>query len=608
MKLAASLALLAIALAAPAAALVKYDEGGLFIDGVQLLQDANDPFSYYYLPQFPRLATKEDGETLEFMCLKYVGQAGKASGGLFHALVEFTLPPAQVVEIQKKLEKEQAGAKLRGPVPLQQATEDGRDGLGSFRVVSATLSDSGEGGFARKLITSGRAPLTPGSKAVVAAMLNQEGATLLWDTLNSPTSDVSVAITGYYEAAVKAYNAKVEAKMDVIYEHYSRVANMQRGFTKREMRKINDELTRSGDIKIEVVDRSKSLGIDAGAMQGIVDIITTKLTELMFDADAGWAKAPEKETAVADGQIPGRQERGGFTKWFAGTGDQEYTTDNQYVLKKRKDITRNSFTLNLSLSSTIRVPVDSSGNLGGIYAEFKNDPRYFRVVNLADTAFEKRQVHFQVDGNYLDSFQDTINFVSVNFRKTYPDQPAFTTSVVFTHDDIKGGRTMKQVEYPRLGAVEKDWRGYEYQVRWSVRDRPTVGVPAKDDQWISTEDPAVSLVPPFERRIVEIDADPALLKEAGILTAVVEFATPLVGKPQLQRKATLRATESDLRKTVSVYHDREKPIGWRVTWYSRKGQQRGTPAGLEGDYLLVLPPEPIGDGAPKTESAAPAAP
>ncbi len=594
-------ALLAAALAAPAAALVKYDEGGLIIDGVQLLQDANDDSSYYYLPQFPRLATKEDGETLEFLCLKYVGQAGKASGGLFHALVEFTLPPKQVAALQAKLDKEHGGAKLRGPVPLQQATEDGNQGLGSFRVVSATLADSGEGGFTRKLVTSGRAPLTPGSKAVVAAMLNQEGATLLWDTLNSPTSDVSVAITGYYEAAVKAYNAKVTANMDVVYEHFSRFQNKQRGYKKRELRQITDELTRSGGITIEVVDRSKGLGIDAGAMQGIVDIVTTKLTDLMFDAEAGWAVAPEKEVAVEGEQIARRQERGGFAKFFAGTGNQEYVTDDQYVLKKRKDITRNSFSLNLSLSSTIRVPVDSSGNLGGIYADFKNDQRYFRVVNLADTAFEKRQVHFQVDGNYLDSFQDTINFVSVNFRKTYADQPAFTESVVFTHDDVKNGRTVKQIEYPRLGASEKDWRGYEYQVRWSVRDRPTVGVPAEEDKWIPTEDPAVSLVPPFERRIVDIDSDPALLREAGIMTAVVEFATPLVGKPQLQRKALLRASDSDLRKTVSVYHDRERPIGWRVTWYSRKGQQRGMPAGLEGDYLLVLPPEPKPDGDAPTQ-------
>jgi hypothetical protein len=94
MKLAAALtALLGLALAMPGAALVKYDEGGLIIDGVQLLQDANDELSYYYLPQYPRLATKEDGETLEFLCVKYVGQSGKAERRLFHALVEFTLPP-----------------------------------------------------------------------------------------------------------------------------------------------------------------------------------------------------------------------------------------------------------------------------------------------------------------------------------------------------------------------------------------------------------------------------------------------------------------------------------------------------------------------------------
>ncbi len=578
-----------LAFASAAQALVKYDEGGLIIDGVQLLQDANDPLSYYYLPQYPRLALKEDGETLEFLCVKYVGAAGKPSGGLFHALVAFTLPPAQEAELQAKLEKQEKGAKLRGPVPLQQATADGNEGLGSFRVVSATLSDSGEGGFTRSLITSGRAPLAPGSKAVVAAMLNQEGATLLWDTLSAPTSDVSVAVTAYYEAAVKAYNAKITAQMDVVYEHMSKVASVQQGFTKRELRKISDELVRTGGITIEVVDRSKGLGVDAGAMQGIVDIVTTKLTDLMFDADAGWAKAPEKEVAAA--ASAGRQERGGFTKWFAGTGDQQYNTDNTYMLKKRKDITRNSFSLNLSLSSTIRVPFDSSGNLGGIYADFKDDPRYFRVVNLADTAFEKRQVYFQVDGNYLDSFQDTINFVSVNFRKTYADQPAFTQSLIFTHDDIKGGHTVKPVEYPRLGAEEKDWRGYEYQVRWSVRDRPTVSVPKKEDAWLSTEDPAISLVPPFERRIVEIDADGEMMKTAGMVTAVVEFATPLAGKPQLQKKATLRATDTDMRRTVSVYHDRDKPVGWRVTWFSRKGPVRSQPMGLETDYLLLVPPE-----------------
>ena len=52
----------------------------------------------------------------------------------------------------------------------------------------------------------------------------------------------------------------------------------------------------------------------------------------------------------------------------------------------------------LAKSSTIKVPVDTAGNLGGLYTALKNDPRYFRIVDLDDPAFEFRPVHFQVDG------------------------------------------------------------------------------------------------------------------------------------------------------------------------------------------------------------------
>ena len=64
---------------------VKYDEGAMYISGVTLLQDRANEKDYYYLPQFPRLSTKEDG-SFEFLCLKYVGDKAENSGGLFHAL------------------------------------------------------------------------------------------------------------------------------------------------------------------------------------------------------------------------------------------------------------------------------------------------------------------------------------------------------------------------------------------------------------------------------------------------------------------------------------------------------------------------------------------
>src|SRR5262245_11556409 len=140
-----------LALPSATLAVVRYDEGNRLIDGVQLLQDSTDPKVFYYLPQYPRLATKEDGETLDLLCVKYVGADGAPSGGLFHALVTFSLPPAQEEAVRKKLQAEVKDAELRGPVPLMPAVSEGEAGMGSFRIVSATLSEQ-DGGFTRSLV------------------------------------------------------------------------------------------------------------------------------------------------------------------------------------------------------------------------------------------------------------------------------------------------------------------------------------------------------------------------------------------------------------------------------------------------------------------------
>ena len=86
-------------------AIVKYDEGRIQVDGIQLLQDHLNPNDYYYLPQYPRLAQRGDG-TFEFLCMKYVGKGGsETNGGLFHALIEFSLEDDQLLSIEAKLKK-----------------------------------------------------------------------------------------------------------------------------------------------------------------------------------------------------------------------------------------------------------------------------------------------------------------------------------------------------------------------------------------------------------------------------------------------------------------------------------------------------------------------
>ena len=577
-----------------ASALVQYDEGRRTILGITLLQDVNDPTMYYYIPPFPSVSTTEDGRP-EMLCLGFVDAKRNVSGGILHFLCEFKLPDEAVAELQKALEKEVPGARVAGAVPLLEPK--GEDAV-SFEVISAVLSDTAEGGFTRKLISSGHAPLTPGSKAAVAAVLDPNGATLLWETLQAPTSDISVAVNAYYEAAVDGYNAKITADVSTVYTHFSSVLNRQEGYKRRALQNIVDELVRKSVIKVEVTERA-GLDIDTKSMQMITDLVTTKLIELMFDSETGLSKIPAKEVAIEHGQIPGRQSASWLSRTFGGgSGDQQYITDNQFVMKQREDIQTTTFYIDLTKRSTIRVPVHTAGNMGGIYESFKDDQRVFRVVNLDDPSFEMRDVYFMVDNEYAMAFQDTINFVSVSFRKKYPDSHDVTEQLIFTSTDIKQGNTSKSVKYPRLGIEDSSWLDYEYRVNWSVRDRDPITIPAGKDQWLSGKDSTVALVPPFQKLTVEVEVDGTQEEflENNVHSARVQMRWSLVGKPRSSYPARITYDDETPRKEFIIYYDRDTEPEYRVVWQEKSGTGKietpwkKIPAG-QIDWPIFLPLE-----------------
>ncbi|MBN1918316.1 MAG: hypothetical protein JW889_10425 [Verrucomicrobia bacterium] len=579
-------------IAQSASALVHYDEGRRTVLGITLLQDTKDPTMYYYIPPFPSVSVDADGRP-EMLCLGFVDAKRNVSGGILHFLCEFKLPDEAVVLLQSALEKEAPGAKIAGAVPL---LEPKGDDAVSFEVISAVLSDTAEGGFTRKLISSGHAPLTPGSKAAVAAVLNPNGATLLWETLQEPTSDISVAVNAYYEAAVDGYNAKITADVSTVYTHFSSVLNRQEGYKRRALQNIVDELVRKSVIKVEVTERA-GLDIDTKSMQMITDLVTTRLIELMFDAETGLSKIPAKEVAVEHGQIPGRQTASWLSRTFGGgSGDQAYITDNQFVMKQREDIQTTTFYIDLTKRTTIRVPVHTAGNMGGIYESFKDDQRVFRVINLDDPSFEMRDVYFMVDNEYATAFQDTINFVSVSFRKQYPESHDVTEQLMFNPTDIKQGSTSKSVKYPRLGIEDSSWLDYEYRVNWSVRDRDPITIPTGKDQWLKGKDSTVALVPPFTKLAVgvEVDGTQDDFLANNVYHARVEMRWQLVGKQKSSFPATIRYSDGEPRKEFILYYDRETSPEYRVVWQQKSGNGRidepwqKIPAG-SSEYEIFLP-------------------
>ena len=81
--------------------------------------------------------------------------------------------------------------------------------------------------------------------------------------------------------------------MNVIYSHFSQMTAKQEGYNKKQIRQVIDDLQKKGGLKVEVFDRSAGLGIKTSDMDGILSLITNKLTEIMFDTKTGWSKEPE---------------------------------------------------------------------------------------------------------------------------------------------------------------------------------------------------------------------------------------------------------------------------------------------------------------------------
>lgn len=598
---------------------VKYDEGAMYISGVTLLQDRANEKDYYYLPQFPRLSTKEDG-SYEFLCLKYVGDKAENSGGLFHALVTFDIPDTLLERLTKELQKKVPGARIAGPVPLMQPKKDDPENVTpSFDIVSAVLSNKeGKDAMTRSVVTSGFAPLTPGSKAAVASLLNQNGATILWNSFTGPNSDVSVSIHGYYEAAVKAYNAVVTAEMNVIYSHFSQMMANQEGYNKTQIRKVVDDLSKKGGIKVDVFDRSAGLGVKTSDMEGILSLVTNKLTEIMFDTKAGWSKEPETVDPNLGFDPRGRQ--GDKSKegqiisdvgeamsdvmgslpilgWFVPkkkkNTNPEYITDNQYVLKDIQNIRTNKFYLNLSKATTIKVPFHTAGNLGGLYSTLGEDPNYFRIVNMDDPDFQKRSISFQVDGKFSDAFDEIINFVTVNLRKKYSNgQDDVTGQVIINGDDLKKGISFKDIMYPRLGLSTAEWLNYEYQVLWSFKGKQeVVRYPSDAKEWIKSSDPAVSLSPPLVKEFIELDADREQFRTDSVSSVNVNFASVLGGQKKVVKSVILRAGDAASTSKITLYHDVNQPVVHSATWFSRyKGEAKSDIGMLNSSYLFLSPP------------------
>lgn len=141
----------------------------------------NPAFSneYYYAPVNLRLSEKQNGVP-EFLFAKYTTDDREDSGGvqgaIMHLLMKWGLTQKQEKEATRLLRAKLKSLKGSGNPLYDSVDPDGavikgaigiRPGENAFQIISATLTGKGN------RIVSGPAPLIPGSKVAVAAMMEK---------------------------------------------------------------------------------------------------------------------------------------------------------------------------------------------------------------------------------------------------------------------------------------------------------------------------------------------------------------------------------------------------------------------------------------------------
>ena len=530
--------------------------------------------NFYYLPMEPRISYTKEGDP-NFSLIRFVTDKSEKEGGvegaILHFLVEFGLTPQQKRELEQKLQETIPGAKLMGSVPLDQGSEGN-----TFSIVSATLGDKG---FTTNLITAGKAPVMEGQKAAAAARLTRYGATLLEKSLKMPTTDISVVFDLKYTAVLPAYD------VDIVIDYGKYQNLLQQREVKHDYRssgiwwwkktyvkhtdiqQILDTLTENGIVEIRykeyIPDSDKEL-VDAGIYQIVI--------QSFFDMQKRMGEpAMEGDKKEDKDRVPG----GHHVRYFE---------------LKRKRISRTSRqVLSMKKSKAIYVTHTMTGNVGGWYEKFKDNPKCFASVNLDDPFFQRRELRFVIDNAAYDLFGTLFNYATVKVRKVRKNGPPFEDEFTIDKAYLEEHGQTAVLTFARMGEARSD--DFEYAAQWSMRGGRLF---PEHPQWRKGDVMAVTLAAPIEPLTVEVEADLDDLQSGGFTRAAVQFRYRKFGRVfEDPEAATLSVAKGTAVTEKKIFHDAGEPaFDYRIFLYHKNrgkiavgGWQRG-----EGNYVFCPVP------------------
>ena len=246
-------------------------------------QALKDPKVFHYLPDQPRLATKNGRPQFSFLKYARAEKTGKAGinraegGGIVHFLVTYGADKSRVKQAEKGLQEKYPDAVIDGPIVYRQ---------GSFALITSFK----EGDITTtKTVAVGKAPLMEGQKAAVSMALTREGAELLWESFKTDTPDISLVFDMQFTGVREPFEATLEADWARVADHHNVKAGVKYAWFGADVDILFQELRQTGAVKITTKGQNATL-------ENILTSVNNKLLEAMFVP----ASADELSRAAAE--------------------------------------------------------------------------------------------------------------------------------------------------------------------------------------------------------------------------------------------------------------------------------------------------------------------
>ncbi|UCC84270.1 MAG: hypothetical protein JSW46_04900 [Gemmatimonadota bacterium] len=446
-------------------------------------------------------------------------------------------------------------ARLRGPIVFDE---------GRYTLVSSVLNPD------RSVVASGRAPVLEGNQLAFSFYLDPVRASLLSGSLTTATPDVSVVFDMTFSGLRDAYDAELVIDWSEVHKTVQATAGGSVFFIGADVDVMVGELQRTSAILL------RSAGEDA-TMERLVTSAYEKAVELLFrpiEID----DVPEAEQGNLLDALAALASPEGLSR-----AARAITGFGLYGGFRLRDIkTSGSSVLTFSHSAAVDRHATIVFNIGDLHRRWGGDPDLFRHLR-DDPAFRRREITLTVDGALVPELESYINGVTVTMRKRHDSGRETVDEVFLSRARLASDTGEVRLSYGWDDTSWAGWSQYEYRLSWSFRDGGT-----HTTDWIRTDNPAINLYTPYERRSIELLGDLSTLTERGVQAVAVEIEYLFFGRP-LRESVLLRPTEEadDARQIDITIPRGELVYDYKITWFLTGGR-RAEATGRDSSGLILV--------------------